>query len=44
MLDDARTALRLHADPALLDRVAREAAGDGAVDAAVAAHAARRVS
>jgi hypothetical protein len=43
-LDEARTALRLHADPAPLDRVAREAAGDGAVDAALTAHSERRVS
>jgi hypothetical protein len=43
-LDDARTALRLHADPAPLDRAAREAAGDEAVDAALAAHSERRVS
>jgi hypothetical protein len=43
-LDEARTALRLHADPQLLDSAAREAAGDEAVDAALAAHAERRVS
>jgi hypothetical protein len=43
-LDEARTALRLHADPAPLERVAREAAGGDAVDAALAAHAERRVS
>ena len=43
-LDDPRTALRLHSDSAPLDRVARETAGDDAVDAALAAHAARRVS
>ena len=43
-LDDARAALRLHADPAPLDRIAREAAGDSAVDEALAAHAGRRVS
>jgi hypothetical protein len=41
-LDDARTALRLHADPQPLELAARSAAGDGAVDAALAAHAARR--
>jgi hypothetical protein len=41
-LDEARTALRLHSDPARLDRVAREAAGDEAVEAALAAHAERR--
>ena len=38
-LDEARTALRLHSDPALLERAAREAAGENAVDAALAAHA-----
>ncbi len=43
-LDEARTALRLRADPAPLDRAARDAAGDEAVDAALAAHAGRRVS
>jgi hypothetical protein len=43
-LDEARTALRLHSDPEPLDLVAREAAGDDAVDAALAAHAERRVS
>jgi len=43
-LDDARTALRLHHDPQPLDAAARSAAGDGAVDAALAAHEARRVS
>jgi hypothetical protein len=41
-LDGARTALRLHSDPAPLDRVARDTAGDAAVDAALAAHAERR--
>ena len=41
-LDEARTALRLHSDSALLERAAREAAGDDAVDAALAAHAVRR--
>ena len=41
-LDEARTALRLHSDPAPLDRVARETAGDEAVDAALAAHAEHR--
>jgi hypothetical protein len=41
-LDEARTELRLHADPAPLDRAAREIAGDDAVDAALAAHAERR--
>ena len=43
-LDDARAALRLHSDPAPLDRIARETAGDPAVDEALAAHADRRVS
>jgi len=43
-LDEPRTALRLHSDPEPLARVAREAAGDDAVGAALAAHAARRVS
>jgi hypothetical protein len=43
-LDEARTALRLHADPRPLEAAARAAAGDGAVDAALAAHAERRVS
>jgi hypothetical protein len=41
-LDDARIALRLHADPRPLDAAARASAGDEAVDSAVAAHAARR--
>jgi hypothetical protein len=44
VLDEARTALRLHSDPESLDRVARETAGDEAVDAALAVHAALRVS
>jgi hypothetical protein len=43
-LEEARIALRLHADPGPLENVARSAAGDEAVDAALAAHAARRVS
>ena len=43
-LDEARTALRLHADARPLEAAARAAAGDEAVDAALAAHAARRVS
>ena len=43
-LDEPRTALRLHSDPAPLDRIARETVGDDAVDSALAAHAARRVS
>ena len=41
-LDDARTALRLHEDPQPLETAARSAAGDEAVDAALAAHAGRR--
>jgi hypothetical protein len=41
-LDEARTALRLHSDPAQLDRMAREAAGNEAVDAALVAHFVRR--
>jgi hypothetical protein len=43
-LDEARTALRLHGDPAPLDAAARSAAGDEAVDAALAAHFQLRVS
>ncbi len=43
-LDEARIALRLHGDAAPLDQVARAAAGDEAVDAALAAHAELRVS
>jgi len=43
-LDEARTALRLHSDPEPLDRAARNAAGDDAVDVALAAHSERRVS
>jgi hypothetical protein len=41
-LDEARTALRLHSDPVQLDRLAREAAGNLAVDAALVAHFVRR--
>ena len=41
-LDEARTALRLHSDPAHLDRIARETAGDEAVDAALVEHCVRR--
>jgi hypothetical protein len=41
-LDEARTALRLHADPQPLEVAARAAAGDEAVDLALAAHADRR--
>lgn len=37
-LDDARAALRLRGDPGPLEAAAREAAGDEAVDAALAAH------
>lgn len=43
-LDEPRTALRLHADPQPLDAAARSAAGDEAVDAALAAHALRRTA
>jgi hypothetical protein len=43
-LDDARSALRLHADPSPLDAAARAAAGDAAVDEALAAHAERRAA
>lgn len=42
-LDEPRTALRLHSDPAPLDAAARSAAGDEAVDAALAAHGEHRV-
>jgi hypothetical protein len=41
-LDGARTALRLHSDPAQLDRMAREKAGDEAVDEALVEHFVRR--
>ena len=40
-LDGPRTALRLHGDAAPLDAAARAAAGDAAVDRALAAHAGR---
>jgi hypothetical protein len=40
-LVDARTALRERGDAGALDRLAREAAGDAAVERAVAAHVAR---
>jgi hypothetical protein len=40
-LDAPRTELRLHGDPAPLEAAAREAAGDPAVDGALAAHAGR---
>ena len=42
-LDDARSALRLDRDPRPLERIARSAAGDDRVDAALAAHVARLV-
>lgn len=42
-LDEPFAALRLHSDPAPLDAAARTAAGDEAVDVALAAHAERRV-
>jgi hypothetical protein len=41
-LDEARTALRLHSDPVQLDRLARETAGDRAVDEALIEHFVRR--
>jgi hypothetical protein len=41
-LDEPRTQLRLHSDPQPLDAAARAAAGDEAVDAALAAHGERR--
>jgi hypothetical protein len=40
-LDDARRCLREHADPAPLEALAREAAGDEAVESALAAHSGR---
>ena len=40
-LDAAHAALRLHGDASLLDTAARTAAGDAAVDRALAAHAGR---
>ena len=43
VLEQPFVALRLHADPAPLDAAARAAAGAEAVDAALAAHAERRV-
>ncbi len=43
-LDEARTALRLHADAAPLEAAARAAAGNEAVDAALVAHSELRVS
>jgi hypothetical protein len=42
-LDEARATLRDDRDPAPLERLAREAAGDDAVDRALAAHVARLV-
>ena len=41
-LDEARTELRLHSDSQPLDVAARTAAGDEAVDAALAIHGGRR--
>jgi hypothetical protein len=41
-LDEARAALRLRGDPALLESAARSAAGDAAVNEALAAHASLR--
>jgi len=41
-LDGARSALRLRGDPGPLEAAARSAAGDEAVDRALAAHATRR--
>ena len=43
-LDEARTALRLHADPQPLEAAARSAAGDEAFETALAAHAERRLA
>ena len=43
VLDEPFAALRLHANPEPLDAAARTAAGSDAVDAALAAHAERRV-
>jgi hypothetical protein len=40
-LDEARSALSARGDPGPLDRLARHAAGDDAVDRALAAHSAR---
>ena len=40
-LDEPRAALRLRGDASLLERAARDAVGDGRVDAALAAHAGR---
>jgi len=40
-LDEARAALRLRGDAAPLDAAARAAAGDAAVDGALAAHSGR---
>jgi hypothetical protein len=40
-LDEPRAALRLHGDPAPLDRAARATAGDGPVEEALDAHLAR---
>jgi hypothetical protein len=38
VLQEPRSALRLHGDPTALESAARAAVGDGAVDAALAAH------
>ncbi len=43
-LDGPRSALRLRSDPAPLDAVARAAAGDEAVENALAAHGERRIT
>ena len=43
-LDEARTALRLHADPQPLAALARAAAGGEALETALVAHAARRTA
>jgi hypothetical protein len=40
-LDEARAALRMRADATALDRLARDAAGDAAVDGALALHRVR---
>jgi hypothetical protein len=40
-LDEPRAALRLHGDAAPLDKAARAAAGDAAVDGALASHLGR---
>ena len=40
-LEEGRSSLRLDSDPGPLERVARTHAGDGAIDAALAAHVQR---